>query len=160
MKLRTVELALVALLSCHGIAQAQPASAASAPANQVATLDTACGAAGTGFEWRYTKESPSRRVAVPVTRDDQNAKPGSWSKRVDSAGDWVGCRVPVPPPDCAAIEATSWGGTCSSSVTIKGGRIGQTSQVQDRAFKGRLYMQCTPTGWQPDMRPHRTYCNP
>jgi hypothetical protein len=45
-------------------------------------------------------------------------------------------------------------------VTIKAGRIGQTSQVQDRAFKGRLYLQCTATGWQPDNRPHRTYCNP
>ena len=159
--MRLVLIILLAVASAVMLAlpaTAQPAAAASA-ASLTPTLDTACGAAGTGNEWRYTKESPTRRVAQPVTRDDQDAKPGAWAKRVDAQGDWVACRMPPKAPDCTPIDKPEWGaGACSSGQTIKAGTIGTTRQVHDTAFKGRLYLACKPTGWAIDDRPGYTYC--
>lgn len=148
--------ALCLAFACN--VDAQPASAASASTSLTPTADTQCGAAGTGYEWRR-RASDAKRVKNLVSRPDADARPGAWSSRVDAQGEWVGCRVPPKAPDCAAIEAPAWGAlACSSGQTVKAGSLGATRQVHDTAFKGRLYLSCTPTGWVVDNRPGYTYC--
>lgn len=155
-------LACVIVLAFVECAQAQPAPAASAATSLAATPDTACGAAGTGYVWRY-EPGATRRTKSLLSRPDQGAKPGAWAKRVDAQGGWVGCRMPPKAPDCVSIEATAWGGTCKSNVAIKPGDVGASRQVQDSNFRGRLYLTCErladgSTGWVLDSRPGRTYC--
>ena len=151
-------LCLVVLFVDNASAQPQAAaSAASASTSLTPTPDTACGAAGTGNEWRR-RPSDGKREPRLVSRPDAGAKPGAWASRVNAAGDWVGCRMPPRDPDCAAIPETRWGGTCASGQQIKAGDIGATRQVHDTSFMGRLYLICTPSGWQVDRRPGYTYC--
>ena len=160
-------LVAVILLALFEAAKAQdpaatPASAASAAASLAATPDTKCGAAGTGIVWRY-EPGATRRSKTLISRPEQGAKPGAWAKRVDASGEWVGCRMPVPPPDCVARSVREWGdgGRCKAltdppgqAVILPAATIGKRRTLIDKDWRGRQEWECramidAPAAWVP-----------
>lgn len=168
-------LVVVILLALFEAAKAQapaappalPASAASAATSLAPTPDTACGAAGTGYVWRY-EPGATRRTKSLVTLADQGAKPGAWAKRVDRAGDVVACRMPsksAKPKDCPPMPAPSkWAGEhgrqCApnNGAMLPGRNIGPADvTVWSQGYfdanpapgqrKGKLTYECRPEGW-------------
>jgi hypothetical protein len=159
--------AVCILLILSEWATAQPASAASEPAAPY-TLNTACGAAGTGYRMIYVPGEGRRSKSPPITLEAQNAKPGQLAKRIDGRGEIVACYMPRAPLVCAprTVESFGAGGRCKPMSdppgqphTLPAARLGKREGILDQTWRGRQEWECRTMADGPRWVPIDGYCS-